>query len=169
MHWVNRWSTNCRNLSPNQNFQKNRTYPGFWPDSRKSCRTCPAPSLDMSEFLLVLGLAHLSQTYPRPYPGSSNPSRTCLAPGPDMSSLTPAPQWLNPSRPYLGSREFSQTCPAPSPDMFNLSALSRVKSPELNISGSQVGFQRVWSDMFGPQLRHFQVSDTPTGRFSYGL
>jgi hypothetical protein len=74
MHWVNRWSVNRRNLSTNQKSQKNWTYLSFWPDSRKSGRTCPAPSLNMSGFLLILGLAQLSQTYPAPYPGSSNPS-----------------------------------------------------------------------------------------------
>jgi hypothetical protein len=84
---------------------KKRTYPGFRPNSRKSCRT-----------------------YPGSRSGSSNPRRKCLAPEPDISDLTQDPQWLSPSRPYptpyLGFKEFSRTCPAPSPDMSSLSALN---------------------------------------------
>jgi hypothetical protein len=128
MHWVNQWSANHRNLSPNQTSQKNRTYLGFWPDSRKSCRTCRAPSPDIFEFLLILWLAQPCQTYPGSRTGSSNLSQTCSAPGPDISGLTRDPQRLSPSRPYLapysGSKEFSRTCPSPSPDMSCLSALN---------------------------------------------
>jgi hypothetical protein len=128
MYWVNQWSANHQNLSPNKKSQKDRTYLGFWPDSRKLGRTYLAPSPYMSGFLLIVGLAQLSRTYPGPRSGFSNPSQTCPAPAPDMSSLTRDPQRLSPRwphlAPYLGSREFSQTCLAPSLDMFDLSVLN---------------------------------------------
>jgi hypothetical protein len=113
---------------------------GFLTGSTEPCRTCPAPSLDMSGFLLILVLTQLSRTYLGPKLGSSNTSRTSPAPRPEMSGLTLALHRLSLSRPYpapyLGSREFSWTCPAPSPDMSNLSALTWVKSPESDMSGS---------------------------------
>jgi hypothetical protein len=49
--------------------------------------------------------------------------------------------------PYPGSREVSQTCLVPNSDMSGLSALTRVKSPEPDMSGSKAGYQRDFSDM----------------------
>jgi hypothetical protein len=57
---------------------------------------------------------------------------------------------------------------SPQPGHVQSNPIPQQLSPGSDISSPQARFQRGWSDMSDPRLRHVWVSDTPTARFSWG-
>jgi hypothetical protein len=114
MHWESWWSENHQNLSTNQSFQKKRTYPCFWPNSRNYCQACPVSGPDMSGPTPAPQRLSPSWTYPTQKLDYRNSNQTCLTPSPAISALSTL-SWVKAQNqtclvPQSGSGEVYRTC-----------------------------------------------------------